>query len=112
MVKGETLQTLEEIREWNRLQEKQPEFSDDFQFGDGEGRRTVRIHWKVLKSDYEDNESGTGTIIFKTSDTGFLVETWQDYKLVRAFSPTHDSEAYTQICEERGWEIQTSLPQA
>ena len=42
MGKEETRQTFEEITEWKKLQEKQPELDDNIEFGDGEGRRAVR----------------------------------------------------------------------
>ena len=106
MGKEETRQTFEEITEWKKLQEKQPELDDNIEFGDGEGRRAVRLGWEVLQSDYGDSERGTGVIVFETSKKNFLVEIWEDSKLVRAFSPMNDLEAYAQVCEERGWTLE------
>lgn len=85
---------FEEIKEWKRLQEKQPAFSENTRWGGGEGRMTVRRYWDVMQSNYGDSEKGTGVILYRTSKNNLLV---------RAFSPMYDLEAYTQICEERGW---------
>lgn len=75
--------TFKEIREWKRLQEKQPEIHDNDYWGEGV-RSNLRKHWEVLESDY-DHKTRSGTIRFKTNDNRVYVEEWRSGERVRLF---------------------------
>ena len=80
---------------------------NEYMLGGDDERIAIRRMWEVKRSDFGVESSNSGTVVFEVSPGRLWVETWENGKRVKAFHPEYDLEAYAQVCEERGWTVES-----